>query len=179
MSKTGGGIGSNQYGPHGIGKASGTRRPFGEPATTLGDDTPSNNSSRQEKPALVRQYNQLVQAYSNVAGMPEVIDQKVAALSDYTRHVAWMERKAPIWRLEYDPRGFAEEWSRQDTIRSQKHERAISATKKLVDLAVAKGLSPMFTGDINDRGDVAEFAGVFGEQLYTANKTKSGSSNSR
>ena len=111
-------------------------------------------------------YLALLNAYKGSDEDIDLIVAQMGHIAEYQYHVYHMTMIVPVLREKYGGQEFRERFGEIDTTRTNKHEAAIIATKILTRLATAKGIQPMFRGDLSSRYDVAEFAGNVVDVFY-------------
>ena len=114
--------------------------------------------------------NKFVAAYCSEYGVDKddlvFLESKFDAFRTYVNVVTSMEYKIPIMRFRLEGEEYREAVAELDRHRRICHEDVIGTCSYLNRVSGMLGLEPFYEGDINDRYQVAEFAGEFVEELY-------------
>ena len=113
----------------------------------------------------------LAKAYQDNGRSLDFIASRGENISEYTNYVEWMTRNGPIWKLSMTTSEYNDHITEKDQNRKRKHDLAISAVKQLNELSRKANLPQFFTGDIEDRAEVAVFANEFRQTFYEIGQT--------
>ena len=87
----------------------------------------------------------------------ELIDMAITGCFNYVKAVDAGEQQILLASYRFEGDEYREMVSRYDTLRHNAHEGAISNVKLLNNLAKSYAVDPVFTGDITQRLEVADF----------------------
>ena len=102
-------------------------------------------------------FQALVSACKDDTDMLDIISSDMLALSSYVDAVYMMEISIPLILARYEGEEVRDRIQELDRRRRMKHERAITAVKRLNRFAEMEQVSPIFAGDMSDRYAVADF----------------------
>ena len=102
-------------------------------------------------------FRALVAACKEDADMLDIISSDMLALSSYVDAVYMMEISIPIILARYEGEEVRDRIQELDRRRRMKHERAITAVKRLNRFAEMEQVNLIFSGDTSDRYAIADF----------------------
>ena len=109
---------------------------------------------------LREKYEALISAWSvdpEDADVLDMIKENMSKLNKYVEQVYEMETSIKLLSFRYEGQEFRDRVETLDRNRRYAHERAIVAVTQLNRWATMMKVEPMFTGDIEDRYQVADF----------------------
>lgn len=114
--------------------------------------------------------NNLIAAYCAKFGSDEenisFLEDRFDSFRTYVNAVASMEYKIPILRFRLEGDEFRDAVMELDRYRKVCHDDVISTCSFFNRVSANLGLQPFYEGNIEDRHQVAEFAGDFVNELY-------------
>ena len=111
-------------------------------------------------------YIALVNAYSKDVDALELIETNMNNLNNYVSAVYAMEVQIQTLRFSLEGDEYREAVTNLDRRRRSAHEAAIAACSILNRLAGLEGVEPLYSGNLEDRNEVAEFCIAIVDELF-------------
>ena len=108
----------------------------------------------------------LVNAYSKDEDALELIETIMSNLNNYVSAVYAMEVQIQTLRFRLEGDEYREAVTNMDRRRRIAHEAAIAACSMLNRLAGLEGVEPLYSGNLEDRNEVAEFCIAIVDELF-------------
>lgn len=108
----------------------------------------------------------LVNAYSKDEDALELIETNMNNLNNYVSAVYAMEVQIQTLRFRLEGDEYREAVTNLDRRRRSAHEAAIAACSILNRLAGLEGVEPLYSGNLEDRNEVAEFCIAIVDELF-------------
>ena len=108
----------------------------------------------------------LVNAYSKDEDALELIETNMNNLNNYVSAVYAMEVQIQTLRFRLEGDEYREAVTNLDRRRRSAHEAAIAACSILNRLAGLEGVEPLYSGNLEDRNEVAEFCIAIVDDLF-------------
>lgn len=99
----------------------------------------------------------IVNAYKDDNDVLDIIQKDMKSIGDYFSSVYMMETSMSIIYARYEGQELRDRIEALDSNRRFCHERAIMGVKRLNRFADMKNLEPVFSGDTDDRLQIADF----------------------
>lgn len=99
----------------------------------------------------------LIEAFRTDEDVLKMITYNMAAFSEYVASVYILETNIPIIRMRYEGQDARDRIQKLDRKRRICHEAAINAVRQLNRWAKLKKVEPIYSGDENDRNQIANF----------------------
>lgn len=103
---------------------------------------------------IKKRFTELVNAYRDDEQILTLIEANMNAIGAYVNEVYNFETHLPIWRALNVP---DENIQKRDDGRRQMHNKAIDATRQLVEFAKDASIAPIYDGSLEDRHEIANF----------------------
>lgn len=111
-------------------------------------------------------YKRMVNTFAAEEDMLDFIKERMRFICNYVERVTAMEYSLPLLRARFEGEDLIYRIENLDRQRRTAHEMAISAVKQLNRLCVSEGLEKFFSGNENDRYEIADFCGVVVNELF-------------
>lgn len=112
---------------------------------------------KRGKNMIKEKFLSLVSAYKDDEDVLDIVKNDIQAVGEYVNAVYMMETTIPILRTRFDGQKLRDRIEKLDSNRRFCHDRAIMGVKRLNRFAKMEGLEPIFSGDTDDRYQIADF----------------------
>ena len=96
----------------------------------------------------------------------EFLISRIRIIIAYINSVLVMETELPILSSILETDEYSQRRSEMDTARHKIHNEAIDVVNQINRMAVSYGLKPLFSGDISNRREVADFCFELATSYY-------------
>jgi len=115
---------------------------------------------------LKQNYEKLVSALKDDDDTLEFIKERMDHICNYVDKVTMMEYTIPILNARFEGQDLRDKIENLDSQRRIAHEMAISAVKQLNRICVANSIDKLYTGDEDNRYEIADFCGLVVTTLF-------------
>jgi len=106
---------------------------------------------------MKEEFLNLVKACEKDEDLLDFVEMAMNTITKYVARVTHMEYALPIYKARYEGQELRDKIQTLDELRRSAHEAAISAVKSMDRLAKKLHVKPMYTGDLDNRYQIADF----------------------